>query len=172
MKSTLLMVALLTLLPEMRAQSIVAWSATSGDVSLSTQATAVTVQAPATNPSTTYIDQAVIYCSAACSVTTTVNGAAATTTPGSFKVLSPGPLNFTVPLSFFTASNVGGGQLAQGGITHVPAGGTVVLCFSTSCGNPVQFQMTKGSGTGDNFSVVIASTTATVNLTVFGRVVN
>lgn len=172
MKSILLLASLLTFLPQMRAQQTVGWSATSGDVSLSGAATAVTVQAPATNPSTTYIDSVVVYCSVACSVTQSVNGAAATTTAGSFKVLSPGPINFTVPLSFFTASNLGAGAVAQGGITHVPAGGTVVLCFTQSCGNPQQFQMTKGSGTADNFTVSVASITGTANITIFGRVVN
>ncbi len=167
MKRTLLL-ALLAL--PIWAQQSIRFAATSGDVVLNAAATAVTLQQPAANNSQVFIDQIQVYCSAACSVSLAANGAAATTTAGTVTPLLPSQLNLTVPVNFFTASNVGAGT-AQGGITHLPAGGTVVLCLSPSCGNPDQVVLGTG-GTAANYTVNIASVTATVNITMFGRARN
>ncbi len=64
------------------AQNILRWSATTGDVSLNSAGTTDTIQQPATNGSDVAIDQIVVYCSVACTVTQAANGAAATATAG------------------------------------------------------------------------------------------
>ena len=166
---------ILALAAPLFAQTTIRWSATTGDVSLSGSAYSATVQQPAVaslSGSAVYLDQVQVYCSVACSVTQAVNGSAATSTAGTLQALLPTPLNAVVPLTFWTASNVGTGT-DQGGITHVPAGGTVILCLAPSCGNPAQFTLGPGSGTASNYSVTIASgVTGTVNITVFGRTVS
>lgn len=150
------------------AQTSVRWFATSGDVPLSTAATTVTIQQPATNPAMAYIDQVVVYCSVACSITTAVNGTAATSTAGTVQTLLPNQPNLPIPLTFWTASNVGTGT-SQSGILHVSAGATVTLCFSPQCGNGSQYILGSGSGTNNNFSVITNSITGTVNITIYGR---
>ena len=166
---------ILALAAPLFAQTTIRWRATTGDVSLSGSAYSATVQQPTVaslSGSAAYLDQVQVYCSVACSVTQAVNGAAATSTAGTFQALLPTPLNAAVPLTFWTASNVGAGT-DQAGITHVPAGGTVILCFTASCGNPAQFIVGPGSGTASNYSVTIAAgVTGTVNITVFGRTVS
>jgi hypothetical protein len=146
------------------------WKATTGDVSLSSSATTATIQQPAASSggSQILIDQIVIYCSAACSVSQAANGTAATATAGTVNPVLPTLLGTPIPITFWTASNVGTGT-DQGGIIHVPIGSTVVLCLSPSCGNPHQVVVGPGGGTASNYSVSIASTTATVNITFFGR---
>ena len=157
------------------AQNTVRWRATTGDVSLSGSAYSATVQQPTVasmSGSAAYLDQVQVYCSVACSVTQAVNGSAATSTAGTLQALLPTPLNAVVPLTFWTNSNVGAGT-DQAGITHVPAGGTVILCLTASCGNPAQFIVGPGSGTASNYSVTIAAgVTGTINITVFGRTVS
>ncbi len=150
------------------AQNVKRWSATTGDVSLSTAATAATIQQPATNGSDVGIDQIVVYCSAACTVSQTANGGAATTTAGTVVPILPNPLNTTSPVNFFTASNVSGGT-AQGGAVHVAAGATYVFCLSTKCGNSGDVIVGRGGGAASNYTVAIASVTATVNITFYLR---
>jgi hypothetical protein len=152
----------------LNAQTSVRWFATTGDVSLSAAATAATIQQPATNGTQAFLDQIVVYCSAACNVTLSANGTAATATAGTITPLLPTPLNNPIPQTFWTASNVGTGT-AQGGIIHIPAGGTVTLCLSPSCGNPAQVILGNGAGTASNYTASIASVTATVNITFYGR---
>ena len=166
---------ILALAAPMFAQTTIRWRATTGDVSLSGDAYSATVQQPSVaslSGSAAYIDQVQVYCSAACSVTQAVNGTAATATAGTFVPLLPTPLNTTVPLTFWTASNVGTGT-DQAGITHIPAATTVILCLTPSCGNPVQFTLGPGGGTKSNYTVSItAGYTGTVNITVFGRTIS
>jgi hypothetical protein len=147
-------------------QPNVRWAATTGDLSLSAASTA-TIQQPATNGVTAFIDQIVVYCSVACSVTQAANGSAATATAGTITPILPTPGNVPIPLTFWTGSNVGTGT-AQGGITHVPAGDTVVLCLSPSCGNAQQVQLAT-IGSSSNYSVTIASISGTANITFYGR---
>jgi hypothetical protein len=150
-------------------QTITAWSATTGDVSLSSAATAATIQQPAANGHLVYIDQIVVYCSAACSATQAVAGTAATATAGTIAPLLPAPLGTVIPLNFFTGSNVGSGT-AQGGIAHIGAGATAVLCLSPTCGNSTQIFLPQGQGATANYTLAIASMTGTVNITFYGRV--
>lgn len=164
------LLALLTsaLLAQQQTQGI-RFSATTGDGSLNSAATTATLQQPATGADNVLVDQAVIYCSVACSATQAANGSAATTTAGTVTPILPSQLNITPNVKFFTASNVGTGT-AQGGILHIPAGGTAVLCLSPACGNPAQVILGTGSGSAANYSITIASLTGTVNITFYGRI--
>lgn len=150
------------------AQNVSRWMATTGDVSLSSAGTTATIQQPATNGSDVAIDQIVVYCSVACSVTQAANGAAATATAGTVNPILPAATNTTSPVNFFTASNVGSGT-AQGGILHMGAASTYVLCLSTACGNAANVTVGRGGGTAANYSVSIGSVTGTVNITFYLR---
>lgn len=143
------------------------WLATSGNVSVTTSY-AITVQQPATNASQVYVDQAVAYCSAACTVQAFANGTAATTTAGTVIPLLPTPLNTIAPFTFWTASNVGTGT-AQSGILNLPAGATSpTLCFTPSCGNPTQVALGTG-GTSANFTILVTMATGTANVALYLR---
>lgn len=168
MKRILLILAALA--AQLSAQQTVRWAATTGDVVLSGAATAATVQQVATTSgaNAAMVDQIVIYCSVSCNATLAVNGAAATTTAGTLTPIAPLPANAVIPLTFWTASNVGAGT-AQGGIVHIPAGATITLCLSPSCGAAGQVVLGAGGGTGANLTVSIASITGTANITVYGR---
>ena len=163
MKPIVLILAALPLF----AQQQIRWAATTGDVVISAAYTA-TIQQPATNQSQVHLDQIVVYCSAACSVTQAANGSAATTTAGTVTPILPTGLAVPVPVNFFTASNVGAGT-AQGGAVHIAAGAAVVLCFTASCGNPAEVILGSGQGAAANYSVTIGSVSATVNITYYGR---
>jgi len=165
MKHFLLLLGLLASLGQ--AQQVIRYSATTGDLSLSAASTA-TIQQPATNGTDVVIDQIVVYCSVACSVTQAANGAAATTTAGTVTPLLPATGNIQPTVKFFTTSNVGTGT-AQGGITHIPAGGTVVLCLSKSCGASADVVVGYGAGAASNYSATIASISGTANITFFVR---
>lgn len=151
-------------------QQIIAWKATTGDVSLMAAGTKATIQKTTNNSVTVYIDKIEVYCSVACSVTQTANGTAASATAGTINPVLPTLPTLTMPFNFYTASNVGSGT-DQGGITHVPAGGTVVFCLSPNCSNGQQVYLgTTDGGVGTNYTIVIGSITGTVNITFYGRV--
>lgn len=154
--------------PVALAQNTVRWFATTGKVSLTSAATAATIQQPSNGGSTASIDQIVVYCSAACEVSLEANGAAATATPGTIQPLLPSQLNAVIPQTFWTASNVGSGT-SQGGLIEIPAGSTVPLCLSPSCGAAGQVSIGPGLGSASNYTVRIASVTATVIIAFFGR---
>ena len=149
-------------------QQAVRFSATTGNVSLSGTTTTATLQQPATNAGQTYIDLVTIYCSVTFTITQAANGAAATTTTGTVTPLLPTPLNTTVPVNFFTASNVGTGT-AQGGSVTMTAG-TMQMCFAASCPGVSAPLVLGTGGTGANYSFTIASLTGTVNITIIGHV--
>jgi len=151
-----------------QAQNTIRWSASTGDVSLSTAATAATLQQPASNGSDVTIDQVTVYCSVACAVSQAAAGAAATTTAGTVYPILPAQTNLAAPVNFFTASNVGSG-IAQAGVTHVPAGGTAVLCLSRACGAAGDVVIGRGGGTASNYTVSIGSISGTANITFYLR---
>lgn len=160
-------IALFTLLAvSLSAQNTVRWSATTGDVSLSSSATAATIQQPATNGSDVSIDLVVVYCSVSCSVTQAADGAAATATTGTVNPILPAQVNLISPVNFFTSSNVGTGT-AQAGITHIPALGTVPLCLSRACGAAADVIVGRGGGTSSNYSVTVGAITGTANITFY-----
>lgn len=161
MKKTLLHCALLVgvlLLAATQMPAQTRYSATTGDVSLSSAATTLTIQQPAANAKQVTLEAAVVYCSAACSLTQSQNGAAATATAGTVTGLLPfGP---PATATVWTGSNVGSGT-AAGGIIHLAAGQSLTLDLSLiKLGN---------TGSGTNYSLAIASVTATVNLTLVWR---
>lgn len=148
------------------------WSMTTGNLALSAAGTAVTIQQPSSGAQEVVIENAVVYCSVACTVSFAANGTAATTTAGTVRALLPALMTTPAPFNFFTASNVGAGT-AQGGVINIPAGGTTTVCFGTSgsgCAatNTANYTLPAG-GTGTNFTVSIASLTGTVNITLFAR---
>lgn len=134
------------------------FSMTTGDVVLNAAATTLTIQKPATVAGVTgkniALESLTIYCSVACNVTQAYNGTGATTTAAT---VTPIPPNSSTPTSTaFSASNVGVGT-AVGGITHVPAGGTVTI--------PVPLVVLFGAGIGSNYSITVGSITGTANIT-------
>jgi hypothetical protein len=147
------------------------WRATTTDVSL-TGAYAATIQQQASSGGQILIDQIMVYCSVACSVSQVANAAAATATAGTVTAVLPTPIGAApiTAVSFFVASNASGGT-DQAGIVHVPAGSTVVLCLSPTCGNGHQVALGAGGGTAANYSVSIASITGNANITFFGRLI-
>jgi hypothetical protein len=147
-------------------QGIVRWAATTGDMTLSA-ATTVTIQQPASSTQNINLDEAVVYCSVACTVTQAANGTAATSTAGTVTPILPTPLATVVPVTFWTTSNVGTGT-AQGGAVHIPAGSTVTFCLSAFCGATADVDLLPRS-TGSNYSISIASMSGTANITVYGR---
>jgi hypothetical protein len=133
----------------------VRFSATTGDVSLSGTGTSFTIQQRATNGRPIQLESAAVYCSVACNVTQSQNGAAATATAGTAYPILP-TLNYSATATVWTASNVGSGT-AAGGVVHVPAGVTVPLDLSKiSMGN---------TGTGTNYTVTVSAITGTANIT-------
>jgi hypothetical protein len=145
-------------------QTVQRWNATTGDVAVTTNTTA-TIQQPASNASQLYIEQILVYCSAACSVTQAVYGTAATTTAGTIIPLVPTPLNQTAPFNFYTASNVGAGT-QQGPIVHIPPGSSIPLTLCVSVGCAAQQGVTLGTagGTLANYSVTVTMATGAANI--------
>lgn len=165
------LIVLLFCLPlAVQAQNVTRWFATTGQVSQVAAASTATIQQLSSGSAQTmiYLDQIVVYCSVACSITQSANGTAATATAGTITPLLPAQLNTVVPATFWTASNVGAGT-AQGGAVNLPAGATVTLCLSPSCGNAGQITIGTG-GSASNYSVTISSITGTSNVTFYGRV--
>lgn len=162
MKKLILLLAL-----PLFAQNQVRWAATTGNVSQTGATYTATIQQPATGQTQAYLDQIVVYCSVACTVTQDANGTAATSTAGTVTPILPAQFKTPVGVTFWTASNVGNGT-QQGGIINLPATSTVTLCLSPACGNPAQVLLPTG-GTASNYSVTINAITGTSNITFYGR---
>lgn len=155
MKRTILLAA--SLLLSAFAQQTARFSATTGDVSLSSAGTALTIQQPATNGKQVYFEAAVVYCSVSCSVTQAQNGAAATATAGTANPLMPYGASTAAAATVWTASNVGSGT-AAGGITHLSAGQTLTFDLS-------KISMGVNAGASANYTVSVGSITGTANIT-------
>ncbi len=134
------------------------FTATTGDITLTASSTTATIQTAATNPEQIHMNEAMVFCSVACSVSQSQNGQAATATQGTIIALIPGPFN-PFQTTFWTPSNVGGGTTV-GGIIHVPAGGTILIDLSA-----IHFG---NGGTNQNYSVTVGSITGVANITFFG----
>jgi hypothetical protein len=136
------------------------FTSTSGDVSLTAQTYAVTLQqsanAAGTGGKEVTLESATVYCSAAATVTHTKNSVAATATAGTV-VAQPGNTSAAATATFWTASNVSGGTALR--VDHIPAGGTFTYTFSPD------FRLAM-NGTGSNYTISIASITATCNISV------
>lgn len=172
MKLIIAIIAFACALPAQDPAAQVRFKATTGDVVLSGAGTVATLQVKPVNNVQIFIDQIVVYCSVACNVTQAANGTAATATLGTVAPLLPNKLTDALPVSFYTASNVGSGT-DQGGVVHIPAGATVILCLATSCGQSKDITLGPspgGPGVGANYSVTVSSITGTANITYFGRI--
>ena len=134
------------------------YSATTGDVTLSAAGTKFTIQQPATGAKQVRLEAATVYCSVACDLTQSQNGAAATSTAGTASPVLP--IGRAALATVWTASNVGAGTPA-GGILHLQGGvGTerTLELSSITMGN---------TGTGTNYTFVISSITGTANITLY-----
>jgi len=132
------------------------YSATSGDVSLSSSGMNFTIQQPATNGKTVTLVSALVYCGVACNITQAINGAAATATAGTASALSsfaPAAL-----ATIWTASNVGTGTPA-GGILHLAGGAGTERTLDMSS------VVLRNNGTSSNYTFTVSVITGTVNIT-------
>ena len=161
-----LLISLVLAIP-LLAQQTTRWAATTGQVTVTTSYTA-TVQQPTSNTQAVLLDQIMVYCSAACTVSQAANGAAATATAGTVTPILPAPLNTPMPFTFWTASNVGAGTV-QGGTINVAAGAYVMICLTQTCGATGQVQL-GNSGAASNYSATITMPSGTGNITFYGRV--
>jgi hypothetical protein len=143
------------------------WSATSGDVSLSSTGYIATIQQPTTGQQQVQLEYAIVYCSVSCTIAQYAMGTAATATAGTINPIIPSTSSASVTATFWTASNVGTGT-QQGGTFHLQGPGTQTFCLNTSCG-AIKSVSLPTTGTGSNYSVSIASLSGTVNITVIGE---
>lgn len=155
---TTLFLVLVTVLFGANGQQPYPYIATTGNVSLSTQTTAATLQLPATggfhvsfppSPST----GASVYCSAACVFSVILNATGATATAGTVNIAQgdcPTPA-----IKFWTSSNY--------------SGGTTLVTYNVAAGQTFTLDMGQlylaGGGVNSNITIAIASVTATVNIT-------
>jgi len=134
------------------------YSATTGDVSLSSAGTSFTIQQPATNGKNVKLSSALVYCSVACDITQAQNGTAATATAGTATAILPGGLFTPATATVWTASNVGSGT-AVGGTIHQTSQQYIPIDLSKiSMGN---------TGKNTNYTITISSITGTANITLF-----
>lgn len=132
------------------------WSGTTGDVT--TTASVVTIQQPATAAKSVTLESCVVYCANACTVTQAQNGTAATTTAGTLRALTN--TAGSIVTKFWTASNVGSGT-AVAGIFHLAAGNTVVLDLT-------KISLPKSNSTAVNYSITAISASGVTNITIYG----
>jgi len=133
-----------------------AYSATTGNVTLSGAGTKFTIQQPATNAKQVSLVAAVVQCSVACDVTQSQNGTAATATAGTVNALLPiGPAAIA---TVWTASNVGAGT---------PAGGILSLAAGEHQTLDLTLMHMGNTGTGTNYTIAISSITGTANITLY-----
>jgi len=134
------------------------YSATTGNVSLTSQGTSFTIQQPSSGGKAVHLEAAVIYCSVACTLTQLQNGTAATATAGTVNPLLPfGP---TSPTTVWTASNASGGTAAGGAL--VLTAGVAQTLNMTGITLPA-------TNSGTNYTFTISSITGTVNITLYWR---
>jgi hypothetical protein len=113
----------------------------------------ITIQQPASAAQNVKFIAVYIDCSAACTLTLTRDGAAATTTALTVNNLNPGEKAAAV--TAFSSSNVGAGTTI--GVYTLGAAGTICLDLSG-----ITFRST--NGTGSNLTIKTNSITATVNI--------
>lgn len=119
-------------------------------VTLSSAATACTIQQPATGANNVRLMYAQVYCSVACTATQERNGTAATATAGTVKRVNPDRTD-TITANIFSASDVGVGTAFV--VKPLVAGTTIVKLDGIYL---------IGNGTAKNYTVRIASMTGDV----------
>lgn len=139
------------------------FSVSTGNASLNTAATGVTIQQPTTAvnpaPATITLESATVYCSVACVVTQSQNATTpASATAGTIVPISPVTMASTSTV--WTATNASGGTTVPP-LINVPAGATVTIDLS-------KVTIPRSSSTG-NYTVSIASITGTANITIIWR---
>lgn len=139
------------------------FSASTGNASLNTAATGVTVQQPsvAANPAaaTITLESATVYCSVPCVITQSQNATTpATATAATIVPISP--ITVASTSTAWTATNASGGTTVPP-VINVPAGTTVPIDLS-------KITIPKGSASA-NYTVAIAAITGTANITITWR---
>lgn len=117
---------------------------------LSSAATACSIQQPATGANNVRLLYAQVYCSAACTATQERNGTAATATAATVKRVNPDRAD-TITANVFSASDVGTGTAFV--VKNLTAGTTVIK---------LKGLYLIGNGTAKNYTVRIASMTGDV----------
>ncbi len=160
-----LIIALLMSVAALCAQQNINYIASTGNVSLSSAATAATLQQPATNslpvsfPKSTDGGSppvgASVYCSVACVATISRNGTAASATAST--VVNINPNEPPAIITFYTASNSTPGQTLA--VFNIGAGGLQSIDLGA-------LKLGAG-GNVVNLTISIASITGTVNITFY-----
>jgi len=127
---------------------------TTGDQVLSGAGTQVTVQA--NNGKRLQFEVTVVYCSAACTITQTQNGTAATNTAAVIRPIQP--TSVSTATAWFP-SNVGAGT-ASGGALHLQGPATVSLDLS-------RIFFAAGATGATNYTVAVGTMTGTANITIY-----
>jgi hypothetical protein len=127
---------------------------TTGDQSLSGAGTQMTIQA--NNGKRVQFEVAVVYCSAACTITQTQNGTAATNTAATIRGIQP--VSISTATAWFP-SNVGAGTASSGAL-HLQGPATVTLDLS-------RIYFAAGSTGATNYTVAIGTMTGTANITIY-----
>lgn len=144
--------------PPPACQQVNCYTASTGNVSLTSAATAATIQQPATAPyQQVYGIKAVVQCSVACTVTRSKDGSAASATAGTVVQSPAQPGGRVAPLMlFFAASNASGGTTID--VTNVQAG--VMQVFDLS-------DVVFGSVPNQTYTVAVGAVTGTVNISFY-----
>jgi|ERR1700722_1807347 len=136
------------------------YTASTGNVSLTSASTAATIQQAATNPFPFYGIKATVQCTVTCIVTRSKDGTAATATLSQSSIVqSPAvPAGRSTPLTmqFYTASNASGGTTID--VITINNGGILVFDMSD-----VSF----GSVPGQTYTISIGAITGTANITFY-----
>lgn len=139
------------------------WFATTGAVSLSSAATAATIQQPATNADQMTLDSVVVVCPAACTITQTQGGTVTTTLSAT---MPAGILPYqasTFALKFYTASNQSGGTVV--GAPIVCAAACVQTIIGAVFGQPILSSIPAAN----LYTVSISAVTGTAYIAFYGR---
>lgn len=148
-------------------QAVNCYTASTGNITLNSAATAATIQQPASCAGTLSTNtcaqvvgvKAAVLCSVACTITRTKDGTGATTTAAQASIIqSPAQPNGRVtPLVlFYTASNA--------------SGGTTIDVVNAQAGVPVLYDLsdvTFGTNPGQTYTISIGSITGTANITYY-----
>lgn len=122
--------------------------------SLSAEATACTIQQPASGARNVQLVSAYIESSAAINISQERNGSAATTTSVTPTAVNPDQTDAAVATVFHT-SNVGSGTVLGG------AGTTILVVANSGLTLDLQDIQLRGSGTSKNYTIKVAAATAT-----------
>lgn len=155
------LVPVLFCLSRIQAQTTYNYIATTGDVVLSAQTTAATIQQPVANPLAVGFPAvpavgASVTCSVACTFSIIVGATPASATAGTVRPVNPSPDTPAPNIQFFTASNY--------------SGGTTLATYTLNAGQTFPLDMSAmrpGPQPQGNITIAIASMTGTANIKFF-----